>query len=121
MAVNVGGMRGVIKKVEAREYTIGIQTIADEYGLEKQLRQCIEELSELIKAICKWDIKWRGSLLSHSHESEERTNIIEEIADCKIMLSQIEYLMSAEYEVEQEVERKIDRQIRRIEGGFEES
>lgn len=115
--INVGGMRGVIKKMEAREYTIRIQMIADEYGLEKQLRRCVEELSELIKAICKWDRKWGDSLLSDSHECEERTSIIEEIADCKIMLSQIEYLMSAEYEVEQEVERKLDRQIRRIENG----
>lgn len=101
--------------MRAREYTLKIQKIADEYGLGKQSMQCIEELSELIKAICKWDRKWGGSLLSHSHESEERTNIIEEIADCKIMLSQIEHLMSAEYEVGQEVERKLDRQIRRIE------
>lgn len=98
-----------------KEYTDKIHRIADEYGLEKQLRQCVEELSELIKAICKWDRKWGDSLLSDSHECEERTNIIEEIADCKIMLSQIEYLMSAEYDVEEEMERKIDRQIRRIE------
>lgn len=114
MVVNVGGTRGVIKKMNIGEYLVKIQTIADEYGLEKQLRQCVEELSELIKAICKWDRKWGDSLLSDSHECEERTNIIEEIADCKIMLSQIEYLMSAEYDVEEEMERKIDRQIRRI-------
>lgn len=107
----------MIRKMNAREYTIRIQIIADEYGLEKQSRQCIEELSELIKAICKRDRKWGYSLLSDSRECEERTNIIEEIADCKIMLSQIEYLMSAEYEVQEEMERKLDRQIRRIEDG----
>lgn len=107
----------MIKKMETREYTMRIQTIADEYGLGKQARQCIEELSELIKAICKWDIKWGDSLLSDSYECEERTNIIEEIADCKIMLSQIEYLMSAEYDVQKEMERKLGRQIRRIEDG----
>lgn len=109
MAVNVGGMRGVIKKMETREYTMRIQTIADEYGLGKQSRQCIEELSGLIKAICKWDRKWGGLIFSNSHECEERIDIIEEIADCKIMLSQIEYLMSDEYEVGQEVERKLRR------------
>lgn len=107
----------MIRKMNAREYTIRIQTIADEYGLEKQSRRCIEELSELIKAICKWDRKWGGSLLSDSHECEERTNIIEEIADCKIMLSQIEYLMSAEYDVQEEMERKLGGQIKRIEDG----
>lgn len=115
MAVNVGGMRGVIKKMNMGQYLAKIQKIADEYGLEKQLRQCVEELSELIKAFCKWDRKWGDSLLSDSHECKERANIIEGIADCKIMLSQIEYLMSAEYDVQEEMERKIDRQIRRIE------
>ena len=110
----------MIKKMNTGEYLVNIQTIADEYGLEKQLRQCIEELSELIKAICKLDRKWGGSLLSDSHECKERTNIIEEIADCKIMLSQIEYLMSAEYDVQEEIKKKLDRQIRRIENEFAE-
>lgn len=92
-----------------------IQKIADTYGLRPQLRQCVEECSELIKALCKWDRKWGDSLLSDSHERKERDDIITEIADCKIMLEQIEYLMSAEYDVTMEVERKINRQLERIE------
>lgn len=108
--INVGGMRGVIKKMNAEK----IRCIADEYGLRKQSRQCVEELSELIKALCKWDRKWGDSLLSDSHECKERTDIIGEIADYRIMLSQIEYLMSAEYDVQEEVEKKLERQIRRI-------
>lgn len=108
--INVGGMRGVINKMNVEK----IRCIANEYGLRKQSRQCIEELSELIKALCKWDRKWGDSLLSDSHECKERTDIIGEIADCRIMLSQIEYLMSAEYDVQEEIEKKLDRQIRRI-------
>lgn len=92
-----------------------IHSIADEYGLQKQSRQCIEECSELIKALCKWDREWGGSLLSDSHECKERDDVITETADCKIMLEQIEYLMSAEYDVMMEVERKINRQLERIE------
>lgn len=92
-----------------------IQKIADTYGLRPQLRQCVEECSELIKALCKWDRKWGDSLLSDSHECKERDDIITEIADCKMMLEQIEYLMSAEYDVTMEVERKINRQLERIE------
>lgn len=92
-----------------------IHSIADEYGLRKQSRQCIEECSELIKALCKWDREWGDSLLSDSHECKERNDVITEIADCKIMLEEIEYLMSAEYDVMMEVERKINRQLERIE------
>lgn len=92
-----------------------IQKIADAYGLRPQLRQCVEECSELIKALCKWDREWGDSLISDSHECKERDDVITEIADCKIMLEQIEYLMSAEYDVIMEVDRKIDRQIERIE------
>ena len=93
-----------------------IRSIADEYGLRKQSRQCVEECSELIKALCKWDRKWGDSLLSDSHECKERDDVITEIADCKKMWEQIEYLMSAEYDVMMEVERNINRQLERIEG-----
>lgn len=93
-----------------------IHAIADEYGFRPQARQCIEECSELIKALCKWDRKWGDSLLSDSHECKERDDVITEIADCKIMLDQIEYLMSAEYDVMAEVDRKIIRQTERIVG-----
>ena len=45
----------------------------------------------------------------------EVKEIIEEIADVEIMLSQIKYLLGCKYEVEQEKERKILRQLERIE------
>lgn len=97
------------------QITDKIRTIADHYGYRNQSRQCIEELSELIQAICKWEREWGDSLLSESHECKERTKIIEEIADCKIMLEQLEYLLSAEHEVGLEIEYKIDRQLERME------
>lgn len=83
--------------------------------MRKQSRQCVEECSEPIKALCKRDREWGDSLLSDSHECKERNDVITEIADCKIMLEQIKYLMSAEYDVMMEVERKINRQLERIE------
>lgn len=52
-----------------------IQKIADTYKFIPQSRQCIEECSELIQAICKYHRKWNDSLLSDSHDCEERTHI----------------------------------------------
>ena len=51
------------------------------YGKDIQLNVAVEELSELIKEICK---SIRGS--------DNRDNIIEEMADCYIMLEQLEII-----------------------------
>ena len=51
------------------------------YGKDMQLNVAVEELSELIKEICK---SKRGS--------DNRDNIIEEMADCYIMLEQLEII-----------------------------
>lgn len=104
----------VYKEGKFIRITEKIHMIADHYGYCNQSRQCIEEMAELTQAICKWDREWGDLLFLDSHECKERTQIIEEIADCKIMLEQLEYLLSAEYEVDLEIERKIDRQLDRI-------
>lgn len=51
------------------------------YGKDMQLNVAVEELSELIKEICR---SKRGS--------DNRDNIIEEMADCYIMLEQLEII-----------------------------
>lgn len=48
------------------------------YGKDMQLTVAVEELSELIKEICK-----------HKRGADNREAIIEEVADCYIMLDQI--------------------------------
>ena len=48
------------------------------YGKDMQLTVAVEELSELIKEICK-----------HKRGADNREAIIEELADCYIMLQQI--------------------------------
>ena len=55
-----------------------IQKAIDTYGYDLQKQVAIEEMSELIKEICK---DFRGK--------ENRENIIEEIADVQIMLYQL--------------------------------
>ena len=113
------------------EYQNNIIAIANHYDYDSQSRQLIEEMAELTVAINKL---WRKSFacgfisLEDIHreeakyvnstkfiEEKEVQNVIEEIADTEIMLSQIKYLLGCNDEVEQEKERKILRQLERIE------
>lgn len=92
-----------------------IQSIADYYGFRKQSMMMIEECSELQKSICKWHRERGDYLLSESSGCDERTAIIDELADVIIMANQISYLLSAEDEVSEQIEFKLDRQLRRME------
>ena len=89
--------------------------IADHYGFKKQSMMMIEECSELQKAICKWHRERGDSLRSESSDCQERTAIIDELADVIIMAKQLSYLLSAEDEVSEQIEFKLDRQLRRME------
>lgn len=89
--------------------------IADHYGFKNQSMMMIEECSELQKAICKWHRKYDGSFKSESSDCQERTDIIDELADVIIMAKQLSYLLSAEDEVSEQIEFKLDRQLRRME------
>ena len=92
-----------------------IQYIADHYGYEPQSRQLIEELSELIQAVCKHNRAFDGKRLSKFSNCPEKDAIIEEIADVEIMILQIEYILGVgDGELSQIIESKLDRQIERI-------
>lgn len=79
--------------------------IADHYGYECQNIKCIEELSELIKAICKYD---------QSGAAIDRFQIIEELADVEIMTHQLIYLLGCEDQMQEVTEIKLARQLRRM-------
>ena len=81
-----------------------IYFIADHYGTLGQLNKTIEECQELIDAIIGYLIGQDG-----------RAHIAEEIADVRVMLMQLEYLLDIEPEVEGMMRYKTDRQIKRIE------
>lgn len=69
------------------------------YGKDMQLNIAIEELSELIKEICK-----------NKRESNNRDNIIEEMADCYIMLEQLEIIFDIEpFELHKAINAKLSR------------
>jgi NTP pyrophosphatase (non-canonical NTP hydrolase) len=56
------------------------------YGKDMQLNVAVEEFSELIKEICK-----------NKRGADNREAIIEEIADCYIMIKQLEIIFDIEY------------------------
>ena len=92
-----------------------IATIAQFYGYEPQSRQCIEEMAELTQAINKLWRKRKELYTTAEEVRKARKNVIEELADVKIMVWQMEKLLGAEREVDAEIEKKLDRQIERIE------
>ena len=92
-----------------------IQYIADHYGYEPQSRQLIEELSELIQAVCKHNRAFDGKQLSESSGCTEKDAIIEEMADVTIMMCQIQHILGiGNLDLDSKIEQKLNRQIERI-------
>ena len=84
-----------------------IERAIETYGVDMQLNVAIEELSELIKEICK---SKRGS--------DNRDNIIEEMADCYIMLEQLEIIFDVKSsEIRLAIDAKLNRLEKRLEEG----
>jgi NTP pyrophosphatase (non-canonical NTP hydrolase) len=75
------------------------------YGKDMQLNVAIEEFSELIKEICK-----------HKRGEDNLDNIIEEMADCYIMLTQLEIIFGINYfpDIDKVIKGKIDRLEKRL-------
>ena len=81
-----------------------IKTIADHYGIKKQLRQLAEECSELAVEA------------SHSARKGSTVKIIEEMADVQIMIEQIIYLARIDRcDIQDCINFKLDRQMKRME------
>ena len=81
-----------------------IKTIADHYGIKKQLRQLAEECSELAVEA------------SHSARKGTTVKIIEEIADVEIMIEQIIHLAEIDRcDIQDCINFKLDRQMKRME------
>lgn len=90
---------GYIKDVEEP-----LHKIAEHYGLKAQLNQLQEECAELITAISHY---MRG-------RDNEHKEIDEEMADVKIILKQIEYLLDNKKEVKEVYKSKMQRELERI-------
>ena len=80
-----------------------VTTIADHYGIEKQLHQLAEECLELAVEA------------SHSARKGVTVKIIEEMADVLLMIEQVVYLSDIAIEdIDECIRFKIDRQMKRI-------
>ena len=83
--------------------------IANHYGAESQLDQLTEEMAELIVAINHFK-RFRKT----DNAGIAAENLLEEIADVDLVLSQVKHLLGCRYEVERIKEQKIQRQLERI-------
>lgn len=92
-----------------------------EYGTQPQVDMCIEEMSELTKALLKWRRKFalvKGENVNPVSEdtnlTKAREGIIDELADVRIMCRQMEILFQCEDEVERRIDFKVQRQSGRL-------
>lgn len=76
--------------------------VADHYK-DKQLWKLAEECGELVQAVSKYAL------------TGEKRSMIEEIADVKNVIPQVEYLLGIEMDVEPMMEYKLERTIKNIE------
>lgn len=96
-----------------------MKMIAEHYGYNSQSRQLIEEMAELTTAI---NHHWRKELqcgqkaFDKVSGSPEINHVIEEIADVKLCLEQLIYLMDCSARVDFLVDYKMIRQTFRIYG-----
>lgn len=81
-----------------------LERIAEKHGLEAQRDKAVEELAELIRAL----VRYRPGCTI-----DDRDNLIEELADAKIMIDQVIHLTNTEIDVSEIVEQKIRRQMNR--------
>lgn len=89
-----------------RGFEEAIHTIATHYGVEKQSMQTCEECAELIQAVSK---------LTRGETSARILSLIEEIADVRIMMSQLMLLYGiSDLEVTEVMQAKLERQLERI-------
>ena len=79
------------------------QLVLDKWGVDAQLTVVVEELSELIKEVCK--MKRNIGHLNH---------LAEEIADVEIMCEQLRYIYSLDIDVEAWKNSKLTRLADRL-------
>lgn len=91
-----------------QEINEAIGEIAEHYGVKAQSMQTCEECAELIQAVSK---------LTRGVNEMRILALVEEIADVRIMMSQLMQLYGIpETEIATLVERKLERQLERIKG-----
>lgn len=89
--------------------------IISTYGVFPQLKQFNEEAYELIEAIIAKEIMYQSSDTTNSMDKFNLEHIVEEIADCYVMLNQFQLYYGIENkQIEETMKFKIDRQLERL-------
>ena len=88
-----------------------LQECVNTYGAEAQVDMAIEEMSELTKALLKYH---RKEAQGSKDLEAARENILEEVADVIIMLTQLIMIYGGRDLVQETIENKVDRQIKRL-------
>lgn len=88
-----------------------LQECVNTYGAEAQVDMAVEEMSELTKALLKY---CRKEAQGSKDLEAARENILEEVADVIIMLTQLIMIYGGRDLVQETIENKVDRQIKRL-------
>lgn len=89
-------------------YKEAYKKFLDEWGYDAQSLMCIEEMSELTKALCKYK-----RFNKEQATPEIKQNILEEIADVLNTAEQMQYYFGEE-EIEKIRKEKIERALKKI-------
>lgn len=111
-----------MKAEKDRARIIELTTILDHYGSKSQSRQAVEELSELIQAICKCErMNYTFGECENDPANLEESmnaykNLLGEIADVIVMIEQLKIMVGARdrTRIENIIDEKINRQLERI-------
>ena len=90
-----------------------LSDIALHHGLDDQLRQTMEECSELILAICKYN---RQQTDMETIKQYNLNRICEEIVDVDIMINQLKILIE-HFDYDKYTDHQIKRELNRIKEG----
>lgn len=111
--------------VDAKKRDEVYRRCISEYGGMSQVDMIMEKMSELTKALLKYRRKYDlangenvTSVNGDLDLNKARADIIDELADVRIMCRIMEILYQAEDEVERRIDFKVDMQIRRFGGNF---
>ena len=100
--INIEKIEEAVKAAPSQEEKL--RTIANTYGPERQIRKLMEDCGELVAAAAKND---PDDCITTDH-------LAEEMADVRIMIKQVEYLLDIQEAVQEYIDKKTDRQIRRM-------
>lgn len=88
--------------------------IARRYGSESRMGLLIEEMAELTQAISKYFRIRTERILPKDEMNAVNQNLIEEMADVKLVLDQVIFLLGCDEEVLEVMKNKINRTIERM-------